>query len=57
MSSTRTRVEKAMKLIREGWTNAVIRKEIGYPDATIDFLRKEIEHIERRQHERQRYQG
>ena len=57
MSSTRTRVEKAMKLIREGWTNAVIRKEIGYPDATINLLRKEIEHAERRQRERQRHQG
>lgn len=46
-----------MKLIREGWTNAVIRKETGYPDATINLLRKEIEHAERRQRERQRHQG
>lgn len=57
MSGTRTRVEKAMKLIREGWTNAVIRKETGYPETTINLLRKEIEHAERRQRERQHHQG
>ena len=57
MSSTRMRIEKAMKLIREGWTNAIIRKETGYPDATINLLREEIEHAERRQRERQRHQG
>lgn len=28
-----------------------------YPDATINLLRKEIEHAERRQRERQRHQG
>lgn len=49
--STRRRVEKAMKLIREGWTNPIIRKETGYPDTTINFLRKEIEHIDRHRKE------